>query len=198
MTIFTNTCVKEGRSVEIDLLPILKFRLANKDFTCEFIRAESEEDKGCACVYNGLEVLRDDLKTLLAADVLTVQKLLTHQHEDWIEDITKGRIHKLMVSHIGTNCCPQARFFIGPGLHNSVPSEFADIGKDKKKAQMAEMNGFRQLTASHWLITFSRNFDDYMDRIKLRSAFLDNQYSFLSEFKWSPAKILRRRKQEQI
>ncbi|KAF1931296.1 uncharacterized protein M421DRAFT_417942 [Didymella exigua CBS 183.55] len=192
MTIITNASLRGNKPVEIDLLPILKFRLANTNFECAFIRSGDEESKGCACVQNVPEITRDDLNTLLAADRTTLQKLLAHQNESWVEDITQSRIHKLIASHIGTNCCPNLRFYIGPGEEQSVSPEFANIAKDKGAALLAEDSGPRQVTASHWTLTFSRNFDDYMDRIKLRTAFTDNQYGFVPEFKWSPVKAMRK------
>lgn len=192
MVVITNASLWKGKPVNIDLLPILKLRLANENFKCEFIRSGDEESKGCGCVLNAAEVTGNDLKTLLAADVTTLQKLLMHQDEGWVKDVHEGRIHKLVASHIGTNCCPTVRFHIGPGEQQSVPAEFVTIAKDKGKALVAAESRPLQVAASHWILAFSTTFDAYMDRIKLQSAFTDNQYSFYAEFKWSLGQTVRK------
>lgn len=81
MTVITNACMVENEPVEIDLLPLLKFRLADEKFECEFIRSGDEKSNECVCAHGAAAVTRDDMNTLLAADVTTLQKLLTHPEE---------------------------------------------------------------------------------------------------------------------
>ncbi|KAF3032931.1 hypothetical protein E8E12_004568 [Didymella heteroderae] len=191
MTIITNACLREGKPVEIDLLPILKFRLANENFECEFVRCGDEKSNACVCAHGAAEVTRDDMKTLLAADVTTLRKLLTHGDESWVKDIKEGRIQKLVATHIGTNCCPKLKFYLGHGERGSFSPEFKTIAEDAGNAQVAADSGPQRMATSHWIHAFSRAFDDYLNRIKLQTAFMDNQYKFLSEFIWSTDEAVR-------
>ncbi|KAF2623798.1 hypothetical protein BU25DRAFT_424490 [Macroventuria anomochaeta] len=183
MTIFTNTFLRNDQDqipVELDLLPILKFGLANKMFTCKFVKCEVQNS---ACVQDE-EIFREEIQTLLAADVNTIQKLLTHQHQDWVEDVTKGRIHRLMVSHIGTDAYPHAKFYIGPGEDNSVPSEFVKTSRNKLQAEADNALRSQEVLSRHGLFAVPYNFNEYVRRVELRNIFLDNPYVFLWDFEW--------------
>lgn len=182
MTIITNICLNECKPINIDLLPILKFRLAHKSFECEFVTSGYDEGTGCDCAHGAAAITRDDLRTLLAADVATMQKLLGHQDEDWVKDIKEGRIQKLIATHIGTNCCPMIKFYVGRGERGSFSPEFETIAEDAELAQVAADSGPRPGATSHWVHAFSRAFDDYLNRVKIQTAFTDNQYSFLPIF----------------
>lgn len=185
MTIITNVCLVGGKPVSIDLLPILKLRLANQSFDCEFVISGYEESTGCDCGYGAAAVTRDDLTTLLAADTATLQQLLRHEDEDWVNDIKGGRIQKLVATHIGTNCCPMIKFHVGRGEKGSFSPEFETIAKDAELAQVAADGEQRPVATSHWVHAFSRAFNGYLGRIKLQAAFAENQYGFLSVCIWS-------------
>jgi hypothetical protein len=186
MSVITNAFVRKEKSVSIDLLPILKLRLANKNFRCEFITSEDGKSTGCTYADSTPEITRDNLK--LAADVSTLQKLLAHWNESWVDDINKGRIRALGATHIGTNCCPMVVFYMGVGEQQSIPPEFDIIAKDKAYAVVARNSGPQQLATSRWSDAFSTAFENYLDRIELRAAFKDNQYSFVPELVWRPGK----------
>ena len=195
MIIITNICGVGSKPVDIDLLPILKFRLANTSFECEFVTSGHEEGTECECAHGAAAVTRDDLKTLLAADVTTLQKLLRHEEEDWVKDIKEGRIQKLVATHIGTNCCPMIGFYVGKGDQGSLSPEFATIAEDPELAQVAEDSGpLTAATSHHSVPAFSRAFDDYLNRVKLMAAFTENQYTFISICIWSTEEAVRMEK----
>lgn len=96
-----------------------------------------------------------------------------------------------MATHIGTNCCPVVKFYIGRGEDRSFPPEFKTIAEDAELAQFASENGPRQGATSHWVHAFARAFHDYLERIKLHATFTDNQYGFIPHFIWSTEEAVR-------
>ncbi|KAJ8114093.1 hypothetical protein OPT61_g3947 [Boeremia exigua] len=174
ITVFTNTYRKRGlvkAAHEIDLLPILKFGLDNKEFACKF--AERKIEGGCVENYGGLT--QEELQILREADVNTIQTLLAHRNPEWVEDITKGRIRKLMASQLGTNEFPVANFHIGLGEDNCVPPEFAKISQQNEPRR-------------HEPESDNSEIDDYLSRVGLRAVFESNPYDFLWEYEWTPGK----------
>jgi hypothetical protein len=177
MIIFTNTHVKKDPAktpVEIDLLPVVKFSLANKGFTCNFVKCELEKT---TCLYE-----EEAVHTLLAADVSTMQGLLTHRDEGSIQDVTEGRIHRLMVSRIGTEEYPRARFCFGPGEYSNVSSKRCqktlNVYSNVDPNTDAALQNYG-LDCYHGLVTITHDYDSYVKDQGLQVFFTNNPYVFL-------------------
>ena len=177
MTILTNTFRKSDdvrTPVEIDMLPIVKIGLIDENFTCQF-KFDERWIVG--------ENIGAEIKNMIAADVKTLQSLLTHRHQDWVQDIMAGRVHRLMVSHIATESYPRARFFLGPGKDDTVPSEFVHVGQEKLMAYPNIAHHIQQSMSNH-SIELSNSTDRYVRRVELYDVFMDNDYVFLWSVDW--------------
>ncbi|KAH6621837.1 hypothetical protein C7974DRAFT_456575 [Boeremia exigua] len=183
MTIYSN-CYRQGEAlttpVEIDLLPILKLGLANMGFTCSFERCEIKGDT----FEPGQELTTEEVQSLQSADVGTVQKLLAHRHWDWVKDVVEGRIKKLMVSQIGTNFFPQAKFHIGPGKAEVLPTEFANIKAKKARTRTEDETYALNALGQADPLSSQPEFGEYVQRVGLRAVFFANRYEFLWDHEW--------------
>lgn len=170
ITIFTNTyyhgnnkdAAKAG--VAIDLLPILRMGLNNDKFKCNFMYEPSSAE-ATTLDLNKVAIMR--------ADVTTLHKLLTHRHACWLQDVVKGRIRRLLISHIGTEDYPRARFFLGPGYDGTLPDEFPQDVKISDTPKSLDLHSY--LAQS---FTYPQMLDRYVMRIGLRDAFAGNEYVF--------------------
>lgn len=180
MTIYTNAyCkiterhgVKAKSPVEIDLVPLLKMRLANGSFTCEF-----KYDPRLSVLVEATDIY-EGRQTMVGADIDTLSKLLSHQHKSWLWDIAHGTVRKLMISHIGTEIYPKARFFVGPDTENALSSKLIMSTRKELLAQS------HVLLSTGERIRVSHTAQSYMACIELRHAFDENEYVFLWEMLW--------------
>ena len=160
--------------VEIDLLLVVRFSFANKRFTCKFVKCEL---KKTARLYE-----EQTLHTILAADVSTMQGLLTHRGEGWIQDVTEGRIYRLMISCIGTEEYPRARFCFGPGEYSTVPSRlgqntlgvYPNVHPDTDATLQSH-----ELDRYNGLVKVTYDYDSYLKGQGLQDFFTNNLYDFL-------------------
>lgn len=179
MNIFT-----DNSSAEIDMLTILKFGLANESFDCQFSKG-AKAPSDCGVIHEEDDDLsEEDLSTLFNADVDTIKKLLAHRHPHWVADVAEGRIHRLMITQIGTNSYPQAKFHIGQGTDTQLPDEFAKIRERKAQTQMENPRHNRGVANRFHVSAPPHYFDEYVERIRLDNIFLANQYSFLWNYEW--------------
>ena len=177
MTVLTNTFRKRDdvrTPVEIDILPIVKIGLIDKNFTCRF----KFDERWIVGENIGVEI-----KNMIAADVKTLQSLLTHRHQEWVGDVMAGRVHRLMVSHIATESYPRAQFFLGSGKDNTVPSEFVHGGQEKLTEYPNITHHGEQSMSSH-SIGVSDSTERYVRRVELHDIFMDNDYVFLWNVDW--------------
>lgn len=185
ITIFTNPYVKLENTVEIDILPIVKFGFLNKDFKSYIQRGEVATLGDDSERHEGVDDLStEDLRSLLAADVDTIQKLLAHRHPDWVTDVTEGRIQRIMVSQIGTNHYPRARFSLGNGVDKHLPAEFRKIREKNARAEGKTLGSDHEARNPFEIFAAPSDFDDYMERVRLDDIFLGNQYQFFWDHEW--------------
>lgn len=79
---------------------MIKLRIVNEKFACSSVKCEVGESAS---------PLEQTVQIMFPEDVRKLQTLLSHRHEGWLRDVADGRIHRLMVSHIGTEDYPCAR-----------------------------------------------------------------------------------------
>ena len=122
------------------------------------------------------ELSGEDMQTLLAADVNTIQKLLTHQHQDWVGNVIKVRIHRLMVFWFGTNMYPHANL----KLDLAKTTVFsANISKNKVQPQVENKLSSHVVFSQYGLFAVHCDFDDHMKCVEVRNVFLENEYVLL-------------------
>ncbi|KZM24955.1 hypothetical protein ST47_g3892 [Ascochyta rabiei] len=173
MTVFTNTYYKrtpEKVDVQIDLLPILMVGLVDKSFECKF-----RYDPGSPEATN----MDADIYAMMTADVNTIQKLLTHQHPNWLRDVTSGRVSSLLISHIGTNDYPRAQFVFQPTKEGRVSCGITRRNRVKTNSSsphQAEIGQNQLFLNPHAL-------SGYVGHVDLRKIFVENDYIFLWDVK---------------
>ncbi|KAF9697950.1 hypothetical protein EKO04_004222 [Ascochyta lentis] len=181
MTIFTNTYYKKDLSrteVQIDLVPLLMMGLVNQKFKCDF-KYEPRSREATS--------LDMDIHTMMAADVNTLQKLLTHRQVDWLRDVISGRVSRLLISHIGTNNYPRARFFIGPVKDNQLLSEFTQHNRKEMKLPSPYPVRSPGMEESRLSLMSPNLKNGYVGHVELRKVFIENDYIFLWDVEWEGA-----------
>lgn len=177
MTIFNNTCFTKGffqNFVIIDILPIVNFSLAKQNFTCIFTKRKSKRGPS---LLDRLHTAAQ-LQALQLADVHTLRQIITHRNRGWVEDVSAGRIHKIMISQVGTSAFPTATFHIGPGRDNSRIPELAKPSEEIEGGKESESS---VCNSGRWRLMSERsNFDSYLERVGLREVFRENEFTFFS------------------
>lgn len=176
MTIFNNTCFTKGlfRSlVIIDLLPLVNFSLAKENFSCTFTTRESKRKPSMMDrLYTPAQ-----LQDMQRADSLTLQQIVTHRNSEWAQDISAGRIHKIIVSQVGTGLFPRATFHTGPGRDKRMMPELGD--PDMMRREGTDNPAAMGVAARSWAYYSERNcLENYLERVGLKRIFIENQYTF--------------------
>lgn len=185
MTLFTNPYTRGRDPVEIDLLPILKFGLANKWFNCRFLQLEPPMCEKCGRIHAGIgDLSAQDAQDLFTADVNTIQALLSHRDPDWIADLTENRIHNMWLSQIGTNYYPRVKFCIGPGKDELLPIEFEKARDNALRARLDGASSSRGSRNPFDVFAARPDFDIYMERVGLDKIFSANRYHFRWDHEW--------------
>jgi hypothetical protein len=185
MTIFTNAYRKSSAAmsqVDIDFLPILRMSLMSETFRCDFMY-----DPRLSVLVEATD-LNEDRRRMIKADADTIGEVLSHRHYDWLWDVAMGRVHKLMILHIGTEDYPNARFFIGPDKENTIPSELLQINQK----EFSSHSGISLHNSE--IISISSQISGYVRRIELREALSKNGYGFRWEVIWAWPEQRRERK----
>lgn len=178
MTIFANTYPRKdsGKTpVEIDIVPIIRLGLANKNFTCKLTKCEVESGPWTRDEQHSAS----GMQTVMAADISTVQQLFRHRHHEWVRDIQEGSIHKLMVSYIGTETYPRALFYFKPSEHGIVPSEIARMTRKRSRVHASVARWDDEAFNDYQSVAASLALQTYIRRIHLHDIFSENQYVFL-------------------
>ncbi|KAF2832716.1 hypothetical protein CC86DRAFT_425332, partial [Ophiobolus disseminans] len=114
MRILTDHFTRNGQSVTIDLLILVKISLAQTTFTCQFVRSEAGEAAA------GEEEI-----TYLRGDSGVLQVLMQHRDEQWVQDIQSGKVVRISITPIGMSEDPAFQIH---QLHDERSRHLAELG----------------------------------------------------------------------
>jgi hypothetical protein len=145
ITIIADYNRKYGETIEIDLLPLIKMRRAHATFQCHFVHMVPGES-----LYSDHEkVERESRQNWLEADSEMVVSLLNHTQGRWLQDISAGKVGKILIDCVGTADEPTAQFHIHADEVLDSSEEVCWIHADdggqtmEQYLQAMELNGIR-------------------------------------------------------
>ena len=144
MAIFTDIYHTNDISVEVDILPLLKIWHTHDTFKCDFVRSITNMDGPGRVV----EATAEE-QAYLKADRTLLQSLIRHKNEQWLDDISNGKVVKILVSPIGMEPEPEVLLFV---LHDEESrhlqekgDEGFDADEDWRYLDKVQMDGLEEV-----------------------------------------------------
>jgi hypothetical protein len=123
---------KNGENVTIDVLPLIKMRHAHAAFQCHFVHLISDDGLEPELADNEVEAR----PYWLTADSKMILNLINHTHVRWLQDVSTGRVEKILVDFLGTFVEPIVQFYVHTHEVFESSEEVCWIGADEGGGEM--------------------------------------------------------------
>jgi hypothetical protein len=121
ITMMTKPGTRHGDGTVVDLLPLVKFGLYDRHFSCHFNHVENFSQSSSflryeqeQAPYTTAEDIKGQLKDYIRQDGEKLEGLIKHRHPKWASDVAQGHVVKILISDIGLCSEPKALFHISP------------------------------------------------------------------------------------
>jgi hypothetical protein len=117
MTIMAELDAATGSGTKIDFLPVVKFGLYDRHFSCRFNHVKDVFQSSSLLRYQQEQNLREGdmknhLEDFMRQDGGSLKALVEHRHPKWASDVARGLVVKILISDIGVYAAPKVQFYI--------------------------------------------------------------------------------------